>query len=129
MSHYEGYDAEQEGHLDMFLERVKQVLETGGSKAKGAEKRYALTIGLENRIVILEPTVTTAKGVITLSAWNISTEDINKIKELANRIGLIITLCPYLWFEMPATLPGYLPVESIPSSWNKEKKTAQKPLV
>lgn len=105
MGHVEGFDAEAEGELEGFIKRVQNIWQTGKSRAKGASIRYGLTVGVQNRRAVFEPTVTTGKGMKTLIIWNLKTEDINKIKEEANKIGLTVVECPYLWPETPAVLP------------------------
>jgi hypothetical protein len=113
MVHVEGFDAQTKEDTEKFIERLKELWETERSRPRGSQERYGLTIGIRNRRAIFEPTVTTGKGVLTLIIWNLRTEDIELIKKVANEIGLTPAICPYLWFEQPANLPGELPAESI----------------
>lgn len=105
MGHVEGFDAEAEGDLVNFIKRLKEIWQNEKSRTKGAPSRYGLTIGVNNRRAIFEPTVTTGKGVKTLIIWNLKTEDTNKIREETNKIGLPAVECPYLWPEIPPILP------------------------
>lgn len=114
MSHLEGYDA-LEGDTGKFIDRFKEIWEIDRSKSKGAPTRYGLTIGIRNHRAEFAPTVTTGKGVMTLIAWNLATEDMDKIKKAANEAGLSVSECPYLWFESPTILPEEMPSKSLPS--------------
>ena len=105
MTHTEGFDASQEGDLELFLTRMKEIWESDKSRPRGATVRYQLTIGIRNNRAMLDPKVTTSKGVSILIIWNLKTEDISKIKEKAKEIGLSVKEVPYLWPEVPAVLP------------------------
>jgi len=104
-----------EGDAEKFISRFKEIWETERSKSKGAPSRYGLTIGVRNHRAEFAPTVTTGKGVMTLIAWNLATEDMEKIKKAANEVGLSVSECPYLWFDSPNILPEELPPKSLPS--------------
>ena len=106
----EGFDGAEEGDLPVFVKRMKEIWNADKSKPRGAPIRYGLTIGIRNKRAIFEPTVTTGKGVKTLIIWNLSTEAIEKIKAEAHEIGLKVNESPYLWPEIPATLPKEKPL-------------------
>ena len=110
MTHTEGFDAIEEGDLEKFLKRMKEIWESEKSRTKGAAVRYELTIGIRNNRAILDPKVTTSKGVKTLIIWNLKTEDVTKIKEKAKDIELPVTEIPYLWTETPNILPKEKPI-------------------
>jgi len=110
MTHTEGFDAIEEGDLEKFLKRMKEIWESEKSRTKGAAVRYELTIGIRNNRAILDPKVTTSKGVKTLIIWNLKTEDVTKIKEKAKNIELPVTEVPYLWPETPNILPKEKPI-------------------
>ena len=110
MTHTEGFDAGVEGDLGIFLKRVEETWGSEKSRAKGAAIRYELTIGIRNNRAILDPKVTTSKGVKTLIIWNLKTEDVTKIKEKAKNIELPVTEVPYLWPETPNILPKEKPI-------------------
>lgn len=109
MTHTEGFNA-LEGDLEKFLQRMKEIWESEKSKTRGATVRYELTIGIRNNRAMLDPKVTTSKGVKTLIIWNLKTEDVTKIKEKAKEIGLPVNEVPYLWPETPTTLPKEKPI-------------------
>jgi hypothetical protein len=112
MGHYEGFNAREDKGVEKFIERFKKIWTSEGIRTKGkTEERYGLTIGTNSRIALFEPLVTTSKGVKTLIAWNLSTEDINQIKKAANEVGIAVIEVPYLWLEVPTNLPGQTPPE------------------
>jgi hypothetical protein len=110
MSQAEGFDAEVEGDLEKFLERVKEIWQSDKSRAKGALVRYGLTIGIRNKRAMLVPTVTTGKGMRILIIWNLKTQDITEIERFADGIKLPVKEIPYLWSEIPTVLPKEKPL-------------------
>ena len=121
MGHYEGFNILEDG-IEKFVSRIKEIWRIESSRTKGKpEGRYELTIGIGNRLAIFEPSVTTEKGVKTIFAWNLLTEDIGAIKKKANEINLVVSEVPFLWNEMPGIFPGQIPVENLPSKREEQK--------
>lgn len=99
-----GYD----GNAKEFLEKAKEIWNKQGSKERGARKRYQIIIGMKNMRAALLPTVSTKSGTENLIAWNLTQDDIDKIKEGAEGVGLPVSSRPWLWFDRP---PAVLPNE------------------
>lgn len=106
ISGYEGQDVEE------FIATIKEIWEKEGTKQRGAKIRYQIIIGTINQRAVFVPTVSTKGGVQTIIIWNLSQDDIEKIKEEAKKVQLPVSLRPYLWFERaPATLPNEIPTK------------------
>jgi hypothetical protein len=106
ISGYEGQD------VDDFIAKVKEIWEKEGTKPRGAKTRYQIIIGTINQRAAFVPTVSTKGGVQTIIIWNLTQDNIKKIVQEAKKVGLPVSLRPYLWFDRPpATLPNEIPTK------------------
>jgi len=98
ISGFEGKD------VDEFVAKAQEIWQKEGTKERGAKIRYQIIIGTINHRAALVPTVSTRGGTEAIIIWNLSQDNIKKITEEAEKIGLPVSTRPYLWFETPPTV-------------------------